>query len=276
MGLSSGPRAVVTGAGSGLGRALCLALARRRARIVVSDIDLASAEETVKQVVAAGSEACARRCDVAQRAEVEALAVFAEERFGGTDLLVNNAGVAVAGPTGEVPLSDWEWVININLWGVIYGCHSFVPRLKAQRSGHILNVASAAGLFCGPDTAPYNVTKAGVIALSETLHGELSPLGIGVTVACPTFFTTNILAASRATSEAGEQFVDFARKFMKLSTVDSSAVAEHALRSCERGQLYSLPMSEGRWGWRAKRWAPESFYKRLLPSVLKSGREYPG
>jgi NAD(P)-dependent dehydrogenase (short-subunit alcohol dehydrogenase family) len=266
----------VTGAGSGLGRALCLALARRRAKIVVSDVDEAGAAETARLAIAAGGEALVRRCDVAQAAEVEALALFADERLGGTDLLVNNAGVAVAGPTGDVPLRDWEWVVNINLWGVIYSCHSFVPRLKAQRSGHILNVASAAGLLCGPDTGPYNVTKAGVIALSETLHGELTPLGIGVTVSCPTFFPTNILAATRATSERGEQFVDFARKFMGLSKVDASAVAEHALQSCERGELYSLPMDDGRWGWRAKRWAPETFYKRLLPSVLKSGREQPG
>jgi NAD(P)-dependent dehydrogenase (short-subunit alcohol dehydrogenase family) len=270
MVLPKRPRAVVTGGGSGLGRALCLALARRAGQIVVSDLDLARAEETAQQVIAAGGQAFSRRCDVAQAAEVEELAAFAQQQLGGTDLLINNAGVAVAGPTGEVPLRDWEWVVNINLWGVIHGCHSFVPRLKVQRSGHILNVASAAGLLCGPNTAPYNVTKAGVIALSETLFGELRPFGVGVSVLCPTFFPTNILAAARATSRGGERFANFARRFMEVSKLGSADVAEHALASCERGALYSLPMQDGRWGWRAKRWAPESFFKHILPNVLKS------
>jgi NAD(P)-dependent dehydrogenase (short-subunit alcohol dehydrogenase family) len=273
MSIPQQPRAVVTGGASGLGRALCLVLAQRGAKVVVADLDLAGAEETATQVIRAGGQAAAHRCDVAQAHEVEELAEFAEARFGGTDLLVNNAGVAVAGRMGEVPLRDWEWIVGINLWGVIYGCHSFVPRLKQQRSGHILNVASAAGLISAPDIAPYNVTKAGVVALSETLSGELRPAGIGVTVVCPTFFPTNILTGARASSASGEQFAGFARKFMGLSKVSASDVAEHALASCDRGELYSLPMLDGRWAWRIKRWAPESFLKHVLPSVLKSGRD---
>jgi NAD(P)-dependent dehydrogenase (short-subunit alcohol dehydrogenase family) len=269
MPLPKQPRAVVTGAGSGLGRALCLVLAQRGGRIVVSDVDVAGAEQTAQQVIAAGGQALTLRCDVSKAAEVEKLAAFADERFGGTDLLVNNAGVAVSGPVGDVPLADWEWVVGINLWGVIYGCHSFVPRFKAQRSGHILNVASAAGLLCGPDVAPYNVAKAGVIALTQTLCGELLPLGIGVTVLCPTFFQTNILAATRATSAGGEQFVNMARKFMGASKLGANEVAERALQSCARGRLYCLPMQDGAWGWRATRWAPELFFKRILPGILK-------
>jgi NAD(P)-dependent dehydrogenase (short-subunit alcohol dehydrogenase family) len=273
MPLPKQPRAVVTGAGSGLGRALCLVLAQRGGRIVVSDVDVAGAEQTAQQVIAAGGQALTLRCDVSKAAEVEKLAAFADERFGGTDLLVNNAGVAVSGPVGDVPLADWEWIVGVNLWGVIFGCHSFVPRFKAQRSGHILNVASAAGLLCGPDVGPYNVTKAGVIALSETLCGELSPLGIGVTVLCPTFFATNILAATRATSAGGEQFVNMARKFMGVAKLGANEVAKRALESCERGRLYCLPMQDGAWGWRAKRWAPETFFKWLLPNVLKGAGE---
>src|SRR5262249_26360507 len=159
-------------------------------------------------------------------------------------------------PTGEVPLRDWEWIVGINLWGVIHGCHSFVPRFKAQGSGHILNVASVAGLLSPPDVGPYNVTKAGVIALSETLSIELQPLGIGVTVSCPSFFQTNILSATRAISAGGDQFVGFARKFMDVSKVGAPEVAEYALESCDRGKLYSLPMQDARLGWRLKRWLP--------------------
>ena len=126
----------------------------------------------------------------------EALAAEADRAFGGTDLVVNNAGVAVGGPVGAVPLDDWKWIFGVNLWGVIYGCHVFVPRFKAQGHGHVINVASAAGLLSAPEMGPYNVTKAGVVALSETLAAELSGTGVGVTVLCPTFFRTNILASS--------------------------------------------------------------------------------
>src|SRR6185312_10510780 len=113
-------------------------------------------------------------------------------------LVINNAGVAVGGRVGEVALDDWRWIMGVNLWGVIHGCHVFATQLRAQGSGHILNVASAAGLLAPPGMAPYNVTKAAVVALSETLRGELRDAGVGVTVLCPTFFRTNIAASSRA------------------------------------------------------------------------------
>jgi NAD(P)-dependent dehydrogenase (short-subunit alcohol dehydrogenase family) len=272
MSIAQHPRAIVTGAASGLGRALCLALARRGAKIVVADIDMTGAEETAQLVIRAGAEAETRHCDVSKADQVEALASFAQQRFGGTDLLVNNAGVAVSGTTGEVPLSDWEWVFGINLWGVIYGCHSFAPRFKAQRAGHILNVASAAGLLNMPDLGPYNVTKAGVISLSETLFGELRPFGVGVTVLCPSFFQTNIVQGGRAINQGGEQFVSLAQKHMRASKVQAPDVAQRALESCDRDQLYCVPMPEGQWGWRAKRWAPESFFRHILPNALKASR----
>jgi NAD(P)-dependent dehydrogenase (short-subunit alcohol dehydrogenase family) len=236
--------------------------------VVVADIDMAGAEETAQQVVRAGGHAEALRCDVSKADEVETLARFAEERFGGTDLLINNAGVAVAGATGEVPLREWEWVVGINLWGVIHGCHSFAPRFRAQRSGHILNVASAAGFMSGTGLAPYNATKAAVISISETMFGELRPFDVGVTVLCPTFFRTNLDAGSR--SFGGEPaFAKLATKAMDKSKLQAHDVARTALTSCDRGQLYCVPMSDGKWAWRLKRWAPESFFT-LLPSAFKT------
>src|SRR5262249_27722456 len=164
MALPESPRAVVTGAGSGLGRALCVVLAQRGARIVASDINLSAARATV--ALLPGDQAHAVACDVANFEQVQALGEKADQLLGGVDLVVNNAGVAAGGRVGEIPLSDWQWLLGINLWGVIHGCHVFVPRLRRQKSGHILNVASAAGLAGLPQLGPYNVSKAGVIALS--------------------------------------------------------------------------------------------------------------
>ena len=266
MPLPQRPRAVVTGAGGGLGRALCLELARRRARVLAADIDLGAAEITAGAVRDAGGEAVAVACDVAQAAEVEALVARADESFGGVDLVVNNAGVAAAGPMTEIPLPDWEWVMGINLWGVIHGCRAFIPKFRAQGHGAILNVASAAGLLNTPEMAPYNVTKAGVVALSETLCAELHPTGIGVTVLCPTFFQTNIMQATR-TAHPGQRHL--AEKLMARAKIQAPEVARAALAAVDARQLYCLPHADGAWMWRLKRLAPERFYQVLVPNYFK-------
>ncbi len=241
-------RAVVTGAGSGLGRALCVRLAARGASVLAADVDAARADETARLV-----GGIAARCDVGVLADVEALRARAVAELGGVDLVVNNAGVAVAGAVGAVPIADWEWIVRVNLWGVVHGCHVFVPQLRAQGRGHVLNVASAAGLVALPDFAPYNVTKSAVVALSETLYAELRGTGVGVTVLCPTFFETGIARAARGTS--AEQ-VAMAAALMKESSWSAEAVAERALRAVDRGRLYAIPQADGRWMWRLKRLAP--------------------
>lgn len=251
MSLVDSPRAVVTGAGSGLGRAFCLELRTRGARLVCADIDEAAAQKTAAEV---GGTAV--RCDVAKIEEVEALAAAAERALGGVDLVINNAGVAVAGNVGEVALDDWRWIMGVNLWGVIYGCHVFAPRLRAQGRGHILNVASAAGLLSPPGMAPYNVTKAAVVALSETLGAELKSSGVGVTVLCPTFFQTNIGKSARSVDGKQRALVE---KLMARSKIQAADVARLALDAAARNELYALPHADGRWMWRLKRWAPDSY-----------------
>ena len=268
MSLPNHPRAVVTGAGSGLGRAFCVELASRGARIVAADIDLASAEETARLVAGAGGEAIARRADVALADDVEALAAEAERAFGGADLVVNNAGVAVGGQVGTVPLDDWKWIVGVNLWGVVHGCHVFLPRFKAQGSGHVINVASAAGLLSAPEMGPYNVTKAGVVALSETLAGELAGTGVGVTVLCPTFFRTNIARSGRDHTTRGMKAID---KLMDRARIQAPDVARIALAAADHGDLYALPHADGRWMWRAKRLAPGVFQKTLVPRFIAAG-----
>jgi NAD(P)-dependent dehydrogenase (short-subunit alcohol dehydrogenase family) len=238
-------------------------LARRGARLVVSDIDLETARATAKEL--GPIEAHAVRCDVGRLEQVQALCAEADRLLGGTDLLVNNAGVGGGGRVGEIPVEDWDWLLRIDLWGPIYGCHVFVPRFRQQGSGHILNVASAAGLLSAPMMAPYNVAKAGVIALSETLRGELFDEGIGVTVLCPTFFQTNILNAARG---GGEQMMEVARKLMADAKLTAADVARMAVDGVESSALYVVPQQDGRWMWRAKRLLPQRFY-HLVPRVLK-------
>ena len=268
MSLRKPLRAVVTGAGSGLGRGFCRALARRGARLVASDLDPASAEATVAAL--GGAEGHATRCDVSRLEEVEALAAFAEARLGGVDLLVNNAGVAVGGRTGEIPLDDWRWLMGVNLWGVIFGCHVFVPRMAAQGGGHLLNVASAAGLANLPLMAPYNVSKAGVIALSETLAGELKSRGIGVTVLCPTFFQTNIAESARGLVGGAR---DLATKLMAIAKLSADDVAAAALDAADAGRLYALPMAQARWIWRFKRLWPERFVRLGTRAMQSQARK---
>jgi NAD(P)-dependent dehydrogenase (short-subunit alcohol dehydrogenase family) len=251
---------VITGAASGLGRAIAVEIARRAGRIVLADIDVPGAEETAKLVLEAGGTCEVLRTDVGKADEMERVAELAEERWGGTDLLVNNAGVGVGGPVGDVPLTDWEWILQVNLWGVIHGCHVFVPRMKRQGSGFIINVASNAGIASLPEMAPYNVTKAGIISLSETLHTELARYSIRVSALCPTFFATNLLQTLRTPSPRQR---DIAQALTDRSTCTATSVARAGLRGLERGELIVIPQLDGAVVWRLKRFAP-GLYFRLL------------
>jgi NAD(P)-dependent dehydrogenase (short-subunit alcohol dehydrogenase family) len=253
MPLPRSPRTVITGAGGGFGRALALEVARRGGSLVISDVDEAAAQETARLALAAGAPAArALRCDVTRIDDVQALADACD---GEVDLVVNNAGVSSAGPIGELPIDDWRWTLEVDLFGVIHGCHVFVPMLRRQGRGHVLNVASAAGLLAAPRMGAYNVAKAGVVALSETLAAELADTPIGVTVLCPMFFRTNIARSGRFTDEriraSAERLVDRGRTAEEVVRAALSAVAADA--------LYAVPMAQGRWLWRMKRAAPEVF-----------------
>ncbi|MGD9763311.1 MAG: SDR family NAD(P)-dependent oxidoreductase [Candidatus Binatia bacterium] len=256
---------MITGAGSGLGRALSVQLAQSGARLLLADINQAACGETADLVAQRGGRAETMVLDVSDAPQVERLAEAADRSLGYVDLVVNNAGVAVGGGVGETPVEDWQWVMSINLWGVIYGCHYFVPRLVRQGGGALLNVASAAGVVCAPTMAAYNVTKAGVIALSETLAAELEPTKVRVTVLCPYFFRTNILAAARV-SEQTRALAEAAFAAAKISADEVAAAALHAVRA---GQLYCFPMREARMAWRLKRLVPERYARRIAPAILR-------
>jgi NAD(P)-dependent dehydrogenase (short-subunit alcohol dehydrogenase family) len=261
----SGPvqRAVVTGGASGLGRALALELARRGADVLIADLHPERLATVVAEITALGRRAASAVIDVREADQVALLLRRAVEELGGVDLWVNNAGVAVAGEVGDVPLEDWRWVMDVNLWGMIHGCHVVVPHLKQQRRGWVLNVASAAGLLSSPGMGPYNVGKAGVVSLSETMRGEVAKHGIGVTVLCPTFFQTNLLETARSSNP---RWVKVGARFMQRSRFTADDVARIGLDDMLAGRLYSVPMADGRALWRLRRLVPEMFYW-LLPKA---------
>jgi NAD(P)-dependent dehydrogenase (short-subunit alcohol dehydrogenase family) len=263
MSLPASARTVITGAGSGFGRALALELGKRGGHLVLSDVKVAAVEETARLALAQGAaSARALGCDVTRLADVQALADACD---GPVDLVVNNAGVGGGGLIGDISIEDWRWTIEVDLFGVIHGCHVFVPLLRKQGHGHVLNVASAAGLLCAPRMAAYNVAKAGVVALSETLASELNGTRIGVTVLCPTFFQTNILSSGRFADTATRAIAD--KLMLRGRPVDE--VVRAALASVERGELYALPMADARWLWRLKRAVPGSF-RSVVAAALRA------
>src|SRR4030042_2629482 len=150
-----GKNIVLTGGGSGLGRELALTLARKGCRIGVCDINVEGAEETLDMVKSAGGSGEVLRVDVSRPEQVEAMAGHFFSEWGRVDLLINNAGVVSVGFVGELKLEDWKWLFGVNFWGMLHGCHSFIPRMKTQGGGHILNVASAAGLLCMMEMGHY-------------------------------------------------------------------------------------------------------------------------
>lgn len=253
--------AVVTGAGSGIGRAFALELAARRGAVVCSDLRLDRAEETAALVRELGAEALALRCDVAKLEDVENLAREAEAWLAGpADLVINNAGVGAGGRLiGEIPIEDWKWVLDVNLWGVIHGCHVFAPRLRKLGRGGIVNVASTASFAAAPRMGPYNVSKSAVLALSETLASELVGSGIAVTALCPTFVQTNIARDGRITEGSSA----LAEKLMHWTGVSAASVAKTTLDALDRGQLYVMPQLDAKLIWRLKRLAPSGYARGL-------------
>jgi NAD(P)-dependent dehydrogenase (short-subunit alcohol dehydrogenase family) len=193
--------AVITGGASGIGRGLADRFAREGMKIVIGDIEQAALDQAVAELARSGADCAGVRCDVSEYAEVERLANAAYDTFGAVHLLCNNAGVSSqAAPSWAQTEADWKWVLGVNLWGVIHGIRAFVPHMLAQKSeGHIVNTASLSGLLSMPYGAPYNVSKFGVVALTEALHFELAiaQSKLKTSVLCPAWVSTRILDSAR-------------------------------------------------------------------------------
>jgi NAD(P)-dependent dehydrogenase (short-subunit alcohol dehydrogenase family) len=195
----AGEVAVITGGASGIGRGTALALARAGADIVLADVNDARLAATQAEVAALGRRVLAVQCDVSEDADVEALARRAEDEIGPPGIVMNNAGVVLRGALEEISLSDWQWCLGINVFGVIRGIHAFLPGMIARRHGYVVNTASMAGLvaFTG-EGAPYITSKFAVVGLTEALALYCRPLGIGVSVLCPGGVATNLAETGRS------------------------------------------------------------------------------
>jgi NAD(P)-dependent dehydrogenase (short-subunit alcohol dehydrogenase family) len=201
----NGKVAVITGGGSGIGRALAHRFAAEGMRIVLADRDEVKMRSVEAELGERGTEVLPVMVDTSVEADLQRLAEVVVQRFGGAHVLCNNAGVVGKGDAWQSPMSTWEWVIGINLYGVIHGIRAFLPIMEAQGEGHIVNTASMAGLVAVPGAAPYNVAKTGVVALSEGLYLELLSTGspVRVSALCPGFVKTPLLHDQQWTDRLG-------------------------------------------------------------------------
>ena len=246
--------AVVTGAGSGIGRELALACARRGMTVVGADVERPALEETEQLLRELGTPCRMQQCDVTRSADVERLAQDCSDECGGVDWLFNNAGVATLGPVWQATESDWAWVLGVNLLGVANGVRAFVPRMLARGTrAHVVNTASAAGLATLAGSGVYCASKHGVVALSECLAHDLAAVGapIGVSVLCPSLLPSRIHEAARnrpaALADAAAEPAAAKQRVhagMAGSTVSARDAAEATLCAIDAGRFYVLPHAQ--------------------------------
>tara|TARA_R110001606_G_scaffold47570_1_gene121198 strand:- start:24018 stop:24866 length:849 start_codon:yes stop_codon:yes gene_type:complete len=252
MDFKAGGVAVITGAGSGIGRALASACARQGMRLVLADVDAEALAETREMVSAPSQDILILPTDVSDKDQVQALADKSFGAFDRVDLLFNNAGVALGGPLWEMTAEDWAWLVGVNLMGVAHGISAFVPRMIAQkRAAHVVNTASAAGLVSPVGAGVYTATKHAVVALSECLFQDLiiRRYPIGVSVLCPSFVRTGISSSERTrpnrlkpeTEKAPDVRLSAA---IERSPTSADQVADWTLEAVNRGDFYILPHPE--------------------------------
>lgn len=257
-------RVLVTGGASGLGLALVSAFVGRGDRVLATDV-----HDDGARPAALPAAADYLRLDVRSDGDWERVRAWVTDAWGGLDVLVNNAGIAQGGRIERLTMDDWQHIVDINLFGVVRGCRTFVPLLKQQGSGHIVNTASMAGLVHPPMMSSYNAVKAGVVALSETLDHELAPDGIVVSAVCPSFFRTN-LAASLNTSDP--EMTSLAHALVTDSDVTADEIAATVMVGIDRRRRVILTDSEGRLAYWAKRYA-HPLYDRRMAAITATFRK---
>ncbi|ARU58391.1 short-chain dehydrogenase/reductase SDR [Oleiphilus messinensis] len=250
-------RVFITGGASGLGKAIAMRYAREGHQVCIGDVNLERGAEAEAELKALQPDSFFQLCDVRDENSILAVKDELMKRWRGVDIVVNNAGVGgTAGGIEEVSLADWDWVVDINLMGVVRGCRVFTPVFKAQGDGYFVNIASAAGLMNAPKMAGYNVAKAGVISLSETLRVELSDDGIHTSVVCPAFFPTNLTESLRSHQGGVQSAVN---KLMKRSGVTAENVADAIFDAVRKKQFWVVTHKPEKRMWQLKRVMPDVF-----------------
>jgi NADP-dependent 3-hydroxy acid dehydrogenase YdfG len=262
-------RAFITGAASGLGKAFAVHLAQDGWTVGMTDLNDDRLQTVKNEIEALGGKAYVFVFDVTDKVVYERVVEEYLLQVGGIDLLINNAGVGDGGAFHEYSLDNWEWMTRINLFGVVYGCHYFINKFYEQKSGHIINIASAAGIANGANMSPYNATKAAVISLSDTLRYESRPYNINISVVMPTFFKTNIMENARG----GGAAQNFASKMIERSNLEAETVALEILEKAGKGNFKIILPKEARRIAFMKRFLPSVFDKQVFKMVEKLSKK---
>lgn len=257
---------VITGASSGLGKSLALQAAKRGYDVAVADVQVESGQKVAETIRNMGQKAEFFNCNVAETKAVQSLKEDVVNHFGQVDVIVNNAGVGSQGNLEFTTEAEWERQWQINVMGVVRGCQTFIPEIRKSNNGAIVNVASFAAIALAPGVASYNVAKAGVYALSETLRCELAADGIHVSVVCPAFFQTNLVESMHGTDEKIKNQIN---RWMSKSNYTADDVANMMLDGIENKQFLILCDSQTKWQTRLSRWFPNFFYKQKLKMIKR-------
>jgi NAD(P)-dependent dehydrogenase (short-subunit alcohol dehydrogenase family) len=257
---------LITGGASGLGAALVAHYAKSGAKICIADLNEQRGNEVITANAKYAAELFFQPCDITQLADIEALHNVVVAHWGKLDVLINNAGVATGGALEFEDIEQWQWVLNINLLGMVRMSQIFVPLLTKQPTSQMINIASQAGITPIPYMGSYNASKAAVVSFSETMYLELAKLGVHVSVACPSFFATNLDESMRSKQPGAQALVS---KLLTRSSVTAGDVAAIIVNRANAGDFMILSHKEGRLAYRLKRYLPTKRYLKMMLKKLQ-------